>query len=62
VVAEVEGGLVERELVEESPEVELIAVRAAVEAAEEVAVEVGGEAASVAGGLRVVKWAGAAKL
>lgn len=57
-----EGGFVEGQAVDLAPEVELISVGAAEEAAEDVAFEVDREAASIADGAWVVDGAWAAKL
>ena len=62
VAAEMEGGFVEGQAVDLAPEVELISVGAADEAAEDVAVEVDREAAAVAGRVGAVDGTWAAKL
>ena len=62
VAAEMEGRFVEGQAVDLAPEVELISVGAADEAAEDVAVEVDREAAAVAGRIGAVDGTWAAKL
>lgn len=61
VAAEMEGGFVEGQAVDLAPEVELIALGAADEAAEDMAVEVDREAAAVAGRVGAVYGARTAK-